>query len=320
MFQMNAHVLPRMAVTLTLVVGVLVLQGCHQEIDARQAHVEQGLIYKKDSSDPFTGTLTNVDIVQVAKRYAAQYGAWEGSCTVPVKDGQFDGVATCKNGKGKKIGEYTYSNGQIEGAVKMWAPDTDNLMMSMTVHGGVTDGVQERFNPKSGKIISRVAYTEGKKSGEEKQWDITGDTLLTDLTWENGKQTGVYRYGESEEHYVAGERDGTWRTCRWREGQPAEKNNAFRAKYDAYYAMAEKLGGSYFIPAMVDSQADVVCTEEVYTHGVKQVQPAPAVNTALASSGNACLDAKIAAFHKENGEEAPIINDVIQEWEAGCKQ
>lgn len=302
---------------LLLLAGLMALQGCSREIDVRQSHVEQGLIYKKDASDPFTGKLTNVDIIQVGKRYAAQYGAWEGGCTVPVQAGLFDGVAECKDTKGKKVGEFTYSKGQQDGVQKMWASDSGNLMLSMTVRGGANDGIEERFNPKTGKIISRINYEAGKPVGEEKRWDITGETLLTDLTWQGGVKTGVYRYGEREEHYKSGARDGVWKTCQLNREIPMERLKPNYEKAQAYYALAEKLGGTYFLPALVDDQSGVICTEEVYKDGAKQAAP---VTNAAPGSGDACFDAKVAAFHKENGEDAPIMNDVMQEWEAGCKK
>jgi len=300
-----------------MLTGLFSLAGCSREIDMRQTHIEQGLIYKKDASDPFTGTLTNVDVIEVGKRYAAQYGAWEGSCNVPVKDGQFDGTAVCKDAKGKQIGEFAYSKGQIDGVLKMWASDSGNLMMSSTIHGGEPDGVEERYNPKTGKIISRINYQAGKKAGEEKRWDITGETLLTDLVWENGKQTGVSRSGEREEHYKGGVPDGVWKSCELNREIPMERLKPNYDKAQAYNALAEKLGGTYFLPALVDGPSGVVCKEAVYQNGIKQ---AAAVSSTVQGTGDACLDSKIAAFRKENGEDVPINHDVIQEWESGCKK
>lgn len=37
------------------------------------------------------------------------------------------------------------------------------------------------------------------------------------------------------------------------------------------------------------------------------------------ADSNACVDQKIAAFRQENGEEAPIMADVLQEWESECQ-
>jgi hypothetical protein len=193
----------------------------------------------------------------------------------------------------------------------MWAPDTGNLMMSMTVRGGVSDGTEEYYNAKTGKIIDRINYEAGQHVGEEKHWDISGATLLTDLVWQGGKKTGVYRSQEREEHYKAGSYDGVWKTCRWSDSVPL-------AKRQAYLEKVRPLEGRYFLPAVADNPADVECTEEIYTDGVKQT--AVVADAAPPSTGDACLNAKIAAFHKENGDDAPIMNDVMQEWEAGCKK
>ena len=97
----------------------LLLQGCHREIDARQAHLEQGLIYKKDASDPFTGTLVNVGPNELGREYGAHSLTFEGNCSVPVKDGMFNGVAICKNAQAKQIAEVTYNQGHQDGLLKV---------------------------------------------------------------------------------------------------------------------------------------------------------------------------------------------------------
>lgn len=295
----------------------LLLQGCHQEIDARQAHLEQGLIYKKDASDPFTGTLVNVGPNELGREYGAQFLPFEGSCSVPVKDGLFNGVAICKNAQAKKIAEVTYGEGHQNGPLKVWAPNTDNLTLSLTVRNGVVDGMMERYNPKTGKMISRVEYSAGRQAGEEKLWDITGETLLTDLTWENGMQTGVYRTGGREEYYKAGARDGVWKSCQLNRSVSPERLETNFHKAQAYATMAMQLGGTYFLPALVDSPSGVECTETVYKEGREQTV---AASSAADTSGDACLDAKIAAFHKENGDDAPVMNDVIEEWKGQCRK
>lgn len=195
-------------------------------------------------------------------------------------------------------------------------------MLSVNIRNGDVDGTMERYNPKTGKIISRVAYSAGKKSGEEKLWDIQGETLLTDLTWDNGMQTGVYRYGDREEHYKAGVRDGVWKMCPLNRTISSERLQANYNKAQAYYGMAERLGGTYFLPALVDSASGVECTEVVYRDGVEQKDggdKVAVVRPGSESSADACLSTKIAAFHKENGDDAPIAADVIQEWETGYK-
>jgi hypothetical protein len=301
---------------LLILAGLMALQGCSSEVDVRQSHVEQGLIYNKDASDPFTGKLTNVDITEVGKGYLAQYGTWEGACIVSVRDGLYDGIAECKDSKDKKVGEFTYHKGQQDGAQKMWASDSGNLMLAVAVRHGVAEGVEERYNPKTGKIISRINYEAGKKKGEEKRWDITGEILLTDLTWQQGAQTGVYRYGEREEHYKAGARDGIWKTCQLNRQISADRLKLNYEKAQVYYALAEKLGGTYFLPALVDEPSGVDCSQVIYKDGVEQTV---VVSKAVPGSGNACLDERIATYRKANGDDVLIVHDVLQEWEDDCE-
>ena len=285
------------------------LQGCSQKIDARQVHVEQGLIYKKDASDPFTGKLINLGIAQLGQADGFQLLPSEGSCTVTVKDGVLDGSASCENANGKKVAEVAYSQGRQDGKLKVWEPDTGKLILDMTFRGGLADGLMERYSPQSGKVISHVNFEAGKKVGDEKHWDITGETLLTEMNWQNGAPTGVYRFGGQEEHYKSGKLDGIKKFCTW---------TGPREKLYASQNPALKYGGTFYIPAITDQPTDFSCTETVYKDGVEQ-STAVASSTS-ASQPDACLNSKIAAFRKENGEEAPIIDDVIQEWKAGCNK
>jgi len=299
------------------ITGLLTLQGCSQEIDVRQVHVEQGLMYKKDATDPFTGTVINVDIAKITKKYISLLPSLDGSCTAQLKNGLFDGEAICKSPTGKKIVEIMYNQGHQNGAFKAWGVDNDNLIVSTTLREGYYDGLMERYNPKTGKTISRVNYLAGEKSGEEKLWDITGENLLTDLTWENGTQTGVSRDGGIEAHYKAGSLNGSWKRCQWASSLTPEKRQAYIAKEYTYSGFAQQLGGTYFLSAIADSSNDIECTEEIYIDGTKQI---PIINAESGISTNACLESKIEEFHKKMGNDIPISNDMTEEWKSMCGQ
>jgi len=292
-----------------LCIDVALLQGCSGKIDARQAHVEQGLIYKKDASDPFTGKLINLGIAQLGQADGFQLLPSEGVCTASVKDGLLDGRASCENESGKKIAEVAYSQGRQDGKLKVWEPDTDNLIVDMTFRSGLADGLMERYSPQTGKVISHVSFEAGKKVGDEKYWDITGKALLTEMNWQNGAPTGVYRFGGQEEHYKSGKLDGIKKFCTW---------TGPREKFYASQNSTLKYGGTFYMPAITDEPTDYACTEKVYKDGVEQ--EAAIASSTSGSSPDACLDAKIAAFRKENGPDEPIIDDVLQEWKAGCKK
>jgi len=312
MFKINASPsATNTAAKLFLLAGALALQGCSQKIDARQARVDQGLIYKKDASDPFSGTLTNVGPAEIGKGYGSKLLPPVGNCTVPVKNGLFDGTVTCQGADGKKTAEVEYSQGHQDGKFKAWSATSGVLTASATVRMGVADGLLELFNPDTGKLITHLELQAGKKDGQEKQWDFTGDVLLTDLRWSNGQQTGVFRSGGTEEHYKNGVLDGIKKEC----GFLAEAGQS--AKQHEFARKAFEQGGTYFIPQLADNPNQIQCREFNYVDGTLQSTPPAEVSN---STLDACLDTKIAAFRKENGEEAPIIDDVIQEWKASCKE
>lgn len=49
----------KLSCALVICTSILFLQGCSNEIDARQTEVNNGLIYKLHESEPFTGKLAN---------------------------------------------------------------------------------------------------------------------------------------------------------------------------------------------------------------------------------------------------------------------
>jgi antitoxin component YwqK of YwqJK toxin-antitoxin module len=289
------------------------LLGCGQKIDARQAHTEEGLIYKENSTTPFSGTLINVGANEIGKEFGSKFIPASSSCTVPVKNGLFDGMATCNNAS-RKTAEVSYSQGHQNGKFETWAPSSGVLTTSATLRMGIPDGLIERFNPDSGKLISQLEVESGKKSGHEKQWNFTGETLLTDVIWTDGHATGVYRSGSVEEHFKNGLLNGVRRECRFSFGAGQSEKGAAALSNSLQY------GGTWFVPQMVENPSQMECTEANYKDGL--IQNNTLLNSAntssQSSSKDACVDAKIDEFHKTNGEDAVIINDVITEWEESC--
>lgn len=66
----------------------------------------------------------------------------------------------------------------------------------------------------------------------------------------------------------------------------------------------------------------ILAAERTYKDGqeVKTSTEGSAAPQSANSKLDKCLDIKIAMFHEENGKDAPIVDDVIQEWKAECKK
>lgn len=281
---------------------IISLCACSQKIDGRQTEVNQGLIYKLNSNDPFTGKIMNYDPVKLGFMI-------HGSCNVNVVNGILDGNTSCISDSGNKISELTYKDGQQNGEVNIWDDSTLNLIVKFNVLNGRKNGTEEYFNSKTKTLVRQTNWLDDKKSGSEKIWDLTGQILLTNLNWNNGVQTGYSKSGEWENIYKDGNLEGIQHWYIVKEGEPQQEfvsQKALAQSYNAGYYAGLLGEGKYIIQNIKDGR-EVPAAEQ------DQIQ---------AQKGNApdsnCLDRKINAFHLEKGKTADISNDMIEEWRQLC--
>ncbi|MBS1207820.1 MAG: hypothetical protein H6R19_218 [Proteobacteria bacterium] len=182
----------RTIATLAVLCSTLLIQGCGQEIDAKQATNISGLLYKLNDSDPFTGTITN---------FPASYDMFgtvaAAACSLPVKKGRPDGTTKCVTSQGVKVVEVDFKEGVRDGSEQVWDRETGNLISSAHWSKGHKDGKQENYNPANKKQIILINWSNGNKVDEEKRWSLTGDVVLTDLRWKDGKATGFIKTVET---------------------------------------------------------------------------------------------------------------------------
>lgn len=281
------------------------LQACSQKIDARQTQSAQGLIYKMNSDDPFTGTVENYEMYRLGLSYNHY------PCTIKLKKGLLDGTATCLTPAGKKVASVEYAEGKQNGLTQIWDEDSGELIAKTEVHNGMKNGVAERFNPKTGKVVRQTHWVDDKKEGEEKVWDSTGETLLTDLVWKNGLQTGFERFSESERNFKNGQPDGIQRHYMWK-GE--------YSKFSLAEGIAQAIGAGYFVPLISNDSNDYTFTEENYVDGKRQQTSSSNGPTIQPAASDFCVDGKIDLFHKNNGEDAVISNDQLEEWKKICSK
>lgn len=289
----------------------LMLQACNQTIDARQGGFVQGLFYKLNAEDPFSGHVENMDPSSLGNQIASFY--IRGTCDADFKKGLLDGPVVCKADSGAKVLEVHFVSGKQDGAVSVWDKDSGVLTARLNFKDWMKNGVHERYNPKTGKMLSKATWNGNVLVGEQKIWDVTGETLLTDLTWIDGKETGYSKQLENDQHYKDGQLDGVQRRCVWR---------GHFGKFEGNMLLARNLGAGFYAPLIAESKDDYECTEETYKNGmkVKGSQEAIASSPATVDKVGACVDGRIDAFRKEKGADVPIVNDMLMEWKAACEQ
>jgi hypothetical protein len=258
-----------------------------------------------NADDPFTGTLVNFQPNDLGISV-------HGACEVHLKDGLLNGAASCVYDNGAKFLEIEYANGKYSGEFKLWHSKTTKMMAKTNWKNGVKDGIEEHYNPNSGKLVSQVHWSSNKKNGQERIWDSDGQVLLTDLAWtDGGHKTGYSKSGEHENHFMNGQYEGTQRHYTW------------QGDYNIYSlaeATATQFGGDFFVPLLSKNPQDYKVTEKTYKNG-EEVGASTVISPSSQSSTSkldTCLDIRIAMFREENGKDAPIIDDVIQEWKAEC--
>lgn len=180
----------------------LSLTGCFtDEIDFRQAHEIQGLLYKIHDEDPFTGRVINFPMSVLGVINV-------GSCTADFKKGLPDGEVRCSDNAGNLLGTGEFKEGKRNGKEEKFDAKTGEKTEIGHWASGRQDGLQEQFNPQNGERILEVHYTAGKKDGRERAWDEKGDKLIADLEWENGLQSGFDNRGFDHSSYLNGKKHG----------------------------------------------------------------------------------------------------------------
>ena len=283
---------------LCLIVGLL--QGCGEKIDARQIQDIQGLVYKINASDPFTGTITN---------YApSNFKVFvQGGCDVNVEKGVFEGVTSCALENGTKFLEVSFSHGKENGELKQWNGSTKKLVLRVQFLNGVKEGIEERYNPENGAMIRQVHWSSNQKVGEQKIWNSSGDVLLTDLIWDGGRaESGFEKSGEHENIYKDGRYEGSQKYYQWH----GDYNKLMLAK-----ATADQYGSDYFVPLLGAPSVDYSISEVVYKDGKKVEEP---LTSEAKKDLDACVQTRVDMIRSVQGADYVIPSDSLEEFKQSC--
>ncbi|KPN91311.1 hypothetical protein AL066_13520 [Pseudomonas nunensis] len=230
----------------------LSLSGCFtEEVDNRQTHEIQGLIYKIHEKDPFTGRILNFPM-SVMGLYSV------GACSVDIKKGLPDGEMRCSDNAGTLVGVAHFEAGKRDGSDEKYDPKTTKMTSRGHWAKGQLDGVQELFNAQTGDLIGETHYIAGKQAGTEKLWDASGKTLITSLDWQNGVQTGFDNRGEHRRNLLNGKEHGV--------------QQSFSIHNNKYYISGEEnyINGVQNGPQKDFDYLGNVLKESVFSNGVRQ--------------------------------------------------
>lgn len=168
--------------TLSLGMLALSLQGCGERIDARQAVMNNGLIYKMNASEPFTGQLEKYTLPweETVKPATTPEGLEQfTNCIASIKNGVRDGGLTCASPSGVKVVELMMKDGARIGIEKRWNADSGKLIMEREWQSARKLLTEVDYDPTNGKKNFEATWinygsTRGVPDGQESYFDATG--------------------------------------------------------------------------------------------------------------------------------------------------
>lgn len=329
--------------TVLLLPAVLALTGCQDEVlDFRNAQLSNGLFYSGVENKPFSGTLTNLPFKTlhpssaalnpaldvVPGRVGAILSALKASdeetylqreiCSVGVKEGLLNGEMKCsepqtaairytfnftagqpdgaikaydKTGN-KVLGEGHASKGLLDGDVAVYSPSHGKKLYTANYKNGLQEGKEEVFADSTGKLVSQMTYLHGKLEGEVTQYTANG-TLIGKLNFLNGQQDGV------QEQY-----------------DPKSGRTLVQATWN---------NGDMDGPMKKWDEAGNLVESGHYKRNSWYPDPKPGTTVTLGNTSlpvsdvDACVSSWVDAFRKENGEDAAVMNDQLEEWQGWCE-
>ncbi|WP_134723331.1 toxin-antitoxin system YwqK family antitoxin [Pseudomonas coleopterorum] len=311
-------------------VAALIISGCGDAtLDFRNAELSNGKVYQKGGNEPFTGSLTNFphtlirqtgDLTGILAGLAATLDRMKRPdeslrflkliCNGRTSEGHLDGEVSCYEPgtttlryqahykQGAMDGDFTtwgkhnnvlskasFKQDRTNGDVQIYSPNTGTLIQQIQLRAGVIDGLDQRWDDKTGQLTYQAKAEKGFYVGVAESWGP------------NGRKTG-------EVPYQAGRVNGVVRAWDAGTGQLIEETT-FR-------------DGSPDGPSKEWSKNGEVMKVGEYRDNVFYTASAagPSDSTQLDS----CVSDYIDKFHSTNGENVPINNEQLGEWEKWCTQ
>lgn len=322
----------------------LVLQGCSQKVDCNGDKVKEDVLtILKENLDKAVWykeaelAFTEKRVVDEVKTTSKNEGLKTASCSA-----QYE--FTYNNTERKVAVDYDLSFLEDKKEVQVLADANAvkaGIMQLLMAQAPIKNGTQKIYDPKTGKLVQSIEWKDNQRDGNQKMWLADGTTLVADINWIHGKSNGWEKHPDDSGKIIT---DLTWKdgletgyqTLFLINGSPMSYTTFKDGKKNGVHKIFSTMSGSADSYASVeDNYKDGVLDglqktyydgklekETIYKDGQVVSETDKTTSNAVANSANVdkCVDAKVDAFHKANGNDAAINNDVVQEWTAVCSK
>lgn len=266
------------------------LSGCNNTLDFRNAEISNNKIYETGKNTGFSGKITNIPLSKIP------FGE-----IVPITNliGKVTGNKTLNDllylnslavvNDGGVLCDTASHDGVLNGDTTCKIATSGNPVFKFTFKNNAIDGdITFFYADKNSVRLATTSYAQGKANGLLTIYGFATGNPIYKLVLENSIGNG------KEEAFDE------------KTGKVIFEGNLVNGKYE---------GGT------VRYNADGSVTEKLNWRNGEILQ-ASTNSAAIANSATAtgCLDAWVAAFHKEQGPDAAISAEQIDEWKVWCSQ
>jgi hypothetical protein len=273
----------------TLIFLSTALAGCNNTLDFRNAEISNNKIYEAGKNSGFSGKITNIPLGKIP----------------------FGEIVPATNLIGKATGNKDINN-LLYGASLSVGHDT--VLCDASTNDGFLEGNAVCKEISSGNPIFKIAFKNNSIEGKATLFYLhKKEARLAELSYSNGKTNGeltVFGFSTGNPIYKAefvnGIVNGKEQAFDENSGKLLFEGNIISGKY-------EGITTRYNLDGSVSEKLNWKSGE---------IQQTPTHSSASQSNADSevCLDAWTAAFRKEQGAEAAVSMEQIDEWKTWCNQ
>nr|WP_239645799.1 hypothetical protein [Burkholderia pseudomallei] len=237
------------------------------------------------------------DVVRIETSF--KHGALDGP--LKLSGGQSDGPLL----------EATFNKGQLDGTEKVYSWTDHKLIHTFPWNNGVASGAEEAFDPNTGAVVKRARFVDGKYEGEVVHYAPDGKQVTLRATYTNGKLNGPYKEWDTSGTLTV---DRTYSNGVEVGADGADVGSCVNEWDDAYRAVP---GRPAFPAPELKQQWEASCRIGEHPSVPDSGLPDRTVSSERAAS-HGCIDAWTAAYRRENGDDAIVSADQLDEWQSSC--